>query len=353
MLFSRNPISGVVEVYTDEGEYVGKIGMMGDAPLDDKSEGLTEDGGPGSGNHNHAGRPGQVGGSAKEGSTSAEAEKPKHNTGNRVKFDTSKMPTLKNFDYCTDRSQTHYEEKLSRIRDKIRDEYGNSKSLLKQVDDFQDAAYEWNDKMREAFDKFDFSIRADGAGIEGILGDGRVKTQFETGTSNGLYDPLARYGVSEQLFHTEEGTPDSDYEVYGFLDDARNAMGYGDFRIVLDKDKVYNRATFTIGDSLDNIWWGGINPSLVSDPHSEWDAMRWAEPTLVDRSRQAFSETIDRIRDTGSNGGTYIELQFHGGITTDDIAYIEAKDNPNKYSLGEIEEIERLAKDKGVAIRWV
>lgn len=60
MRFSRNPATGLIEVYTDEGAYVG---IMSTSNV--QTDMTANDGGPGSGNFGHAGRPGQVGGSAK------------------------------------------------------------------------------------------------------------------------------------------------------------------------------------------------------------------------------------------------------------------------------------------------
>ena len=61
MKFSRNP-DGILEVYTDEGIYVGVM-----ATSNVPRESFAQDGGPGSGNFGHAGRPGKVGGSQPSG----------------------------------------------------------------------------------------------------------------------------------------------------------------------------------------------------------------------------------------------------------------------------------------------
>jgi len=61
-MFSRNPISGKIEAYTGEGEYEGHVFTMFDF-IQDKMK--AQDGGPGSGNWGHRGRPGKVGGSSK------------------------------------------------------------------------------------------------------------------------------------------------------------------------------------------------------------------------------------------------------------------------------------------------
>lgn len=63
MKYSRNPKSGEVEIYTDEGVYVGNICSMGDMV----GKQTATDGGAGSGNFGHSGRPGKRGGSAKRG----------------------------------------------------------------------------------------------------------------------------------------------------------------------------------------------------------------------------------------------------------------------------------------------
>jgi len=63
MKYSRNPDSGEVEVYSDEGMFIGKICSMGDMV----GSNTAMDGGAGSGNFGHSGRPGHRGGSAKRG----------------------------------------------------------------------------------------------------------------------------------------------------------------------------------------------------------------------------------------------------------------------------------------------
>lgn len=68
MKFSRNPKSGQLEIFTDEGIYVGAMATMGDFI----GEQTGRDGGPGSGNFGHSGRPGKIGGSASEEGASYE-----------------------------------------------------------------------------------------------------------------------------------------------------------------------------------------------------------------------------------------------------------------------------------------
>ncbi len=65
MKFSRNPVSGQVEIYSDDGVYLGIVSTMGDSFMNEEQS--AEDGGPGSGNFGHKGRPGKRGGSGPGG----------------------------------------------------------------------------------------------------------------------------------------------------------------------------------------------------------------------------------------------------------------------------------------------
>ena len=73
MLFSINSESGKIESYTDEGIFAGFVSTMGDFITEEQS---AADGGPGSGNFGHKGRPGKRGGSSsEEGAEPAEGGK--------------------------------------------------------------------------------------------------------------------------------------------------------------------------------------------------------------------------------------------------------------------------------------
>lgn len=67
MPFSRNPRTGRIEAYTDNGFLTGFISTMGDFITNN----TANDGGPGSGNFNHEGRPGLVGGSGPGGGSAS------------------------------------------------------------------------------------------------------------------------------------------------------------------------------------------------------------------------------------------------------------------------------------------
>ena len=111
------------------------------------------------------------------------------------------------------------------------------------------------------------------------------------------------------------------------------------------------RTTFTVGDSLELIA-SGADPfaSLASKPSfSSWGQSVFSEsipnaPQQLDRIRGDFSS----IAKTGHlSNGNYVELQFHGGVSVEDIDYISLSRNvPNA------KEIEELAQKAGVKVKW-
>lgn len=148
-----------------------------------------------------------------------------------------------------------------------------------------------------------------------IIGDGRIKSQFETKTSKGLLDTYARQTAETRMFGTHPEVSAKNRTIYGHVmnegvDDSiqQVAIHYGRTAIVLKKD-VAERTTFTVGDSLMN----GSKPSRINDPkdssYSFWDAI-------------------------------YTEAQIHGQVKVSDIAYIVTA--PDSISSGLQTKLEKL-----------
>jgi hypothetical protein len=130
-----------------------------------------------------------------------------------------------------------------------------------------------------------------------ILGDGRIKSQFETKTSKGILDTYARQTAETRMFGTHPEVSAKNRTIYGHVmndgvDDSilKVAIHYGRVAIVLKKD-VAERTTFTVGDSLMH----GSTPSRISEPKD--------------------SSFID-------SDAMYVEAQIHGQVKLSDIAYI-------------------------------
>lgn len=226
-------------------------------------------------------------------------------------------------------------------------------------DTFERETPKWMSQMSTALKKFDFATNTGGNAIVNILKDGKYKSIMETKTSNGHNDIKMRKNATTRLFSLYDDVDElkpSEFEKYGYLGTAERARNlYGDCRIVFKKDNLWDRTTFTIGDSLAGLDSGANRvPSFVSNPNIvSLGTVPFFEdmPSFNDTVINAFQEAFDSIEKHGYfNGQTsnqdYVELQFHGDITLDDIDYIEVpKNNKN------IAEIQRIASEKGVEIR--
>jgi hypothetical protein len=141
----------------------------------------------------------------------------------------------------------------------------------------------------------------------------RFKTQFETAESNGLYDPSERRMAEAAHQAVPYTTKNSERPIYGYIsidgsDESITTPSvgrYGNIRFVL-KDVVKDRATFTMGDSL-NL---GAMPVRVNK-----------KITLDEGIRASTTSLLMRHASDGWNGTKsfdktdYFEAQIYGGIT--------------------------------------
>lgn len=133
MKFSRNPESGILECYTDDGAFIGNVytSEPESGLTTDSMDEMTEDGGAGSGNFGHKGRPGQVGGSSSEGGGGgSEGVEPKKRNGSisaeeysnvRAKYD-------KQYKKAISEMNKDVEPRLKEVADK----YGPAQEELKK-----------------------------------------------------------------------------------------------------------------------------------------------------------------------------------------------------------------------------
>ena len=118
-------------------------------------------------------------------------------------------------------------------------------------------------KLDECLENSDFCMRASITGVLGILTDNKFKNQIELGTghSHGMDNPQKRMKFSKMVFGTQLEWGQEGYkevEKYGFFDskdpnkklDNRTATQYGEVIFTFKKDRVKNRTTYTMGDSL-------------------------------------------------------------------------------------------------------
>ena len=161
--------------------------------------------------------------------------------------------------------------------------------------------------------KSSIEIRAGAAVLDGILDDGRFKSQFETNTSAGTLNQNYRANAEAKMFGYPIGLDPAKRPIYGYLSGSADPIdgdinAYGEVAIRLKAD-VAARSTVTFADSLGEGTRGEIlpqpltSPTSLAKPFNEYvlDPLSITNPTLEDLSEG------------------YAEVQIHGGVSVSDI----------------------------------
>jgi hypothetical protein len=174
--------------------------------------------------------------------------------------------------------------------------------------------------------------------LDKVLDDGRYKSQFETNSSMGMFDPDERAEAENAIFGypTDPNEAPEDRPIYGFMagknsnEFPRISASYGDATIIL-KDEVKDRSTFTVGDSLDNTHMGKIPttvPMPVNAPSHEACPLDYMAEDFPHQWEVQGAEYINTMQGAGRCG--YIETQIHGGVRLGDIKEILFSGEPPK-----------------------
>lgn len=169
-------------------------------------------------------------------------------------------------------------------------------------------------KLKEILATQPVTINLTSDDLEKVFQDGRFKSQFETGDSEGAYNPEKRNETEAIVFgYSTRTTSPEKRPIYGSIPEFGAAALarpgetgtwlYGDTRVVL-KDSVRSRTTFTAGDSLGMGW----NPSSVENPRLNGASLTTKKPYVG-----------------------YIEAQIHGGVNVSDIKELVVKDPRKAY----------------------
>ena len=266
-----------------------------------------------------------------------------------IKLDTS-IPSLQN-----------YGKHSSRWESSIEENYKVTSRGIQMVDDF----------MKEFINNNDFCMRVPSGVLKTILDDDRFKNQFETMTSQGVLDLTIRKQATNALFGSDTTKlKDREFEKYGYLGPkdttfdymqaAHCPRQYGRIRITFKKSSLQKRTTFTVNDSLRPALDEAIIAGDVNNPRIGGLEDR-KTPKLIGRLKALKKEgelakiAADFNRTMGEvfDNPRYIELQYHGDITTKDIEKISipqtelgrlniegvTENTPNK-------DIQKMFKDK-------
>lgn len=160
-----------------------------------------------------------------------------------------------------------------------------------------------------------------------VIRDKRFKTCFEVkgGMGKGSRAYLeARGRLEHNMMGLADDLDPKQRPVYGFLDSNTenvSGWGYGNIEVVL-KEEARDRATFTVGDSLNHH----ARPAGVTDVDEMTD-LDWFAATggstefWVDTNLPALrSGALGQLEDPVVMG--YIEVQVHGGVRAADIARV-------------------------------
>jgi len=161
-----------------------------------------------------------------------------------------------------------------------------------------------------------------------IVADNRFKNQHRTGTTRGF---PGRGPFEERMLGVDD--PGSDPEsapVYGFVcadpEDERHEYRrhhYGQ-TIVVFSDRLRARTTFTVGDSLDENLVAG--PTTWASPVNAPDEMS----QLFGSEDPLYAEEVDDLEEN-----SYVEAQYWGPVTVDDIQAVYVDDPDLASSLRE------------------
>lgn len=215
------------------------------------------------------------------------------------------------------------------------------------------------DKTTEVVKSFvkdaDLRMRIPNDVIDKVLGDGYFKNQFETKTSGGYYDLETRKNTTKKLFGSDVNSMKrNEFEKYGYLfkgnvdDDYTDGRvsGYGNTIVQFKKKKLEDRTTFTIGDSLYASGKEVILPSKLNEVTPSWD---FSSSTTLKYMQELDGTNFTHIDFRRKAGVGYIEAQYHGDVTLDDVDYIVL--NESDYARTSFHETAKKIKEKGIKVK--
>lgn len=192
------------------------------------------------------------------------------------------------------------------------------------------------DYIREAARNASYQIRVPNCAVlRAILQSGRFKTQMETNSSGG------DLGVENRKIFIREGfgidpdqTDPAEYEIYGYASDGdlvqesghdsqvgSRVSQYGQVVVKLKKDRMRDRTTMLLGDSLDSFATARLG--WVDKP--DLQMVRNRDCAIAAAYRHQYAQqngaddplSVERMLRDFETG--YAELQFHGGVRLEDI----------------------------------
>lgn len=205
--------------------------------------------------------------------------------------------------------------------------------------------------LKDVIDKSDFAMRYKIKYIDDLIESGRFKNTFETSTSGGAMGTMVkkyRKQAPINLFGVSEKLKKIDYEKYGYitsknyLEEYNSKMSetlkmYGDAIIKFNKEKLKNKVTFTVDDSLANaVIEKVVAPSVDNPSIHSMDKTKIKYYTNILKENKAKNV----IELTNNLGVRYLETQYHGEVLLSDVSSICFTDKiPNENSIKKLKKI--------------
>jgi len=197
-----------------------------------------------------------------------------------------------------------------------------AETLVDRLGISEEHAYAWLDKSEKEFRRVcregEVRTRVTENALEQIIDDGRVKSQFETGTSEGHLDPDARAEAEEKGLGAPFDLSVEDRPIYGYVhhpEAGHDTSAYGDIALCM-KPEVKDRTTVTFGDSLSLFHMG----RMVGAPMKRADKYAMASHAAFALMRAArMSGVKRRLPKWWIEMEPYIEAQIHGQVRLQDV----------------------------------
>lgn len=186
-------------------------------------------------------------------------------------------------------------------------------------------------KLKEVFANSSYAMRFKSENIDKLIDSSRFLNQFETGTSGGTVNAKYRRQANEQLFGLQgKRLKKPEFEKYGyfgnkdpyedFIYNLKAYAGveqYGDIIVHFSKEKIADRTTFTINNSLGPAAF----KDLVADNPNKPRLVGIDKDYLEDYTSILKNTNIDTPEKVSKSLGIrYVEAQYHGEVLLSDVS---------------------------------
>ena len=195
-----------------------------------------------------------------------------------------------------------------------------------------------SEKLKEVFANSSYAMRFKSENIDKLIDSSRFLNQFETGTSGGTVNTKYRRQANEQLFGLQgKRLKKPEFEKYGyfgnkdpyedFIYNLKASAGveqYGDIIVHFSKEKIADRTTFTINNSLGPAAF----KDLVADNPNKPRLVGIDKDYLEDYTSILKNTNIDTPEKVSKSLGIrYVEAQYHGEVLLSDVSSVYFTDS--------------------------